>query len=142
MLKSSIKERLSYLDASLPLSEDLAEIKTDVKLIKETEMILASEINATKHAVEKIGLNSCFCAVNAIKVDTAPSCNKSAESNENQQSHECGQNQPTSCLEVLKAGCNKSAVYQLSLGTDKTKVTVILCNNSNEYENVNCCNDI
>ena len=89
MLKSSIKERLSYLDFRLPLSNDLAEIKADVKVIKETEMILTLEINATKHAVEKIEdkLNSTFCEVNATKFDTASICNKSAESNEQEQSH-------------------------------------------------------
>ena len=136
MLKSSIKERLSYVDACLPLHGDLAEIKADVKIVKETGMILTSEMNAIKQKVNQMEqkINTCLCDlgapidntshIHADKDDTVCGCSNTTKVKEAQQSDKCEQNQAASCLEVLKAGCNKSDVYQLSLGTDTTQVNV------------------
>ena len=123
-LKSSIKERLLYLDSRLSLSNDLKEIKADVKHIKESIMNLKNELNITKNVVKQVDdkFDSCFRDSNDTKIHATSGCNESVEIMENKQIKKCEENQPMSCLEVLNAGCNTSDVYQLSLANDTIKV--------------------
>ena len=116
-------------------------IKNDVTDVKETEMILKSEMNTTKQEtmrIEEILHSDIIGSLDALKItgsqmnavinETMSVCSKGPELNDdlkklrNQLYHNCETDQPTSSREILKAGFDKSGAYRLYLETGKVKV--------------------
>ena len=116
-------------------------IKNDVTNVQETGMILKSEMNITKQEtmrIEEILHSDIKGSLDVLKInsnqinevfnETMSVCSKGPELNDdlkklrNQLVYNCETDKPTSCKEILKAGCHESDVYRLYLETGKVKV--------------------